>query len=268
MRKVAVAVCWLVLTAGTVDGRHTLSIDKRALIVREIMAEYGTAKVLIPRSKKPLALNSKGTYDEDVWQDAMDKFGPAAKVGNLIQITKLKFERKRLILQLNHGIKGGRKWWHRIQISGGGASRRQRGGTIGGQNVHAPGGTKISLVFAKAFPDVGPDGIKKMLKPVLDFEHRSATQLYTESLPKEFQEAIKEKIVLTGMDREMVLLARGRPNRKVREAKGGVESEDWIYGTPPGNITFVTFVDGEVTRVRESYAGVGGEVRTDEPVER
>ena len=266
MRKLGVAICWLVLAAGALDGRHSLSLDKRAQIVRELMAEYGTAQVMIPRSKKPLAINPKGTYDEDVWQDAMDKFGPAAKLGNLVQITKMKFERKRLILQLNHGIKGGRKWWHRIQISRG-ASRRQRGGTIGGQNVHAPGGTTISLVFAEVFPDVGPDEIKKMIKPILDFEQRSATELYMDSLSEEFQEAIKEKTVLAGMDREMVLLARGRPNRKVREAIGGVESEDWIYGTPPGNITFVTFVDGEVTRVRESYAGVGGEVRTDEPVE-
>ena len=267
MRKLGVAVCWLVLAASAVDGRQTLSLDKRAQIVRELMAEYGTAKVIIPRSKKPLAINPKGTYDEDVWQDAMDKFGPAAKLGNLVQITNMKFERQRLILQLNHGIKGGRKWWHRIQISGG-ASPRQRGTPIGGQNVYAPGGTTISLVFAEAFPDVGPDEIKKMLKPVLDFEQRSATQLYVESLPEEFQEAIKENTVLPGMDRDMVLLARGRPNRKVREAQHGVESEDWTYGTPPGNITFVTFVDGKVTRVRDSYAGVGGEVRTDEPVEQ
>ncbi len=267
MRKLGAAVCWLALASGVVDGRQPLSIEKRAQIVRELMAEYGTAQVIIPRSKKPLAIDPKGAYDQDVWQDAMDKFGPAAKLGNLVQITEVKFEQKRLILQLNHGIKGGRKWWHRIQISGG-ASHRQRGSSLGGRNVHAPGGTTISVVFAEAFPDIGPDEIKKMIKPVLDFEQRSATELYMDGLPEEFQEAIKEKTVLPGMDRDMVLLARGRPNRKVREAKRGVENEDWIYGTPPGNITFVTFEDGKVTRVRESYAGVGGEVRTDEPIER
>ena len=70
-----------------------------------------------------------------------------------------------------------------------------------------------------------------MLAPVLDFEKRSATEQYIETLPPEIQEAIKEKRAIEGMDREQVLLALGRPRNKVRETKDGVETEDWIYGT-------------------------------------
>jgi len=62
------------------------------------------------------------------------------------------------------------------------------------------------------------------------------------------------------MDREQVLLALGRPRNKVRETLDGVETEDWIYGQPPGKITFVTFAGSKVVKVKETYAGLGGSV--------
>jgi hypothetical protein len=39
-----------------------------------------------------------------------------------------------------------------------------------------------------------------------------------------------------------------------------VQLEDWIFGTPPGRIVFVTFEGDKVVRVKETYAGLGGEV--------
>ena len=70
---------------------------------------------------------------------------------------------------------------------------------------------------------------------------------------------MKEKRAIEGMDREQVLLALGRPVRKVRETKEGEETEDWIYGTPPGKIVFVTFKDNKAIKVKETYAGLGTE---------
>jgi hypothetical protein len=99
-----------------------------------------------------------------------------------------------------------------------------------------------------------------MLAPVLDFEKRSATQLYSESLPPEMQKAIKDKRVLVGMDREQVIMALGRPEHKSRETKDGLEVEDWVYGKPPGKITFVTFNGDKVIKVKDSYAGLGTQV--------
>jgi hypothetical protein len=62
------------------------------------------------------------------------------------------------------------------------------------------------------------------------------------------------------MDRDQVVLALGRPDNKVRETVDGTEVEDWIYGRPPGRIVFVTFAGDKVIRVKEAYAGLGGEV--------
>lgn len=240
-----------------------LSETERANIVRGLVAELGTAKTMIPRSKKPLELDPTGQYDPDTWTDAMEEFGPAARLGDMVEITKVEFKDNKLIIQLNHGISGGRKWWHRVQVSG----NSNRGGTLGqGATVYAPGGTTLALTFEDEIPSVEPAEFKKMLKPVLDFEQRSATELYMDKLPEEFKEAIEAKKAIVGMDRDMVLLARGKPSRKVRDFKDGVETEDWIYGVPPGNVSFITFEDGKVIRIKDSYATVGGEVKTtDDP---
>jgi len=82
-----------------------------------------------------------------------------------------------------------------------------------------------------------------------------------DKLPEEFKDAIEAKKAVVGMDRDMVLLARGKPSRKVRDFKDGLETEDWIYGVPPGNVSFITFEDGKVIRIKDSYATVGGEVK-------
>jgi hypothetical protein len=59
-----------------------------------------------------------------------------------------------------------------------------------------------------------------------------------------------------------VVLAVGRPRLKSRETEDGVEIEDWIYGEPPGRMVFVTFSGQKVSKVKETYAGLGGSVAT------
>ncbi|OGB38978.1 MAG: hypothetical protein A2W72_04175 [Burkholderiales bacterium RIFCSPLOWO2_12_67_14] len=83
----------------------------------------------------------------------------------------------------------------------------------------------------------------------------------TRPVPPEFQKAIEEKRAAEGMDRDMVVAALGQPTRKVRETKDGVEQEDWIYGTPPLKVIFVTFEEEEVVRVQEYAGGVAGEAQ-------
>jgi hypothetical protein len=264
MRRLSFFVAITAVLAASLPAQAELTEQQRATIVRDLTAEYGTAKILIPRSKKPLPLSPEGVVEEEgVWSEALQKFGPAARLGDLTQITKIEFKKDQLILVLNYGLSGGRKWWHRIQVSG-----TSQMSTMGqGQETHAPGGTTIALVFEDEIPAKSADEFKQMLKPILDFEQRSATELYVEQLPQKFQDAIEQKRVIAEMDRDMVLLVKGRPVKRVRDFKKGVESEDWIYGQPPGNMVFITFEDGKVVAIKEAYANVGGEVRP-EPVEQ
>jgi hypothetical protein len=240
-----------------------LALADRVELTRGLTAEYATVKALLPRSKKALEFDANGGYDKKQWAEIAKESGPAARTGDLVQVTKIDIEDDKIVLQINGGFKGGRKWYQGVQIGVGGNTA-----PISTNNdSNAPGGTSIAILFHKPLEPIKASEIKKMLAPVLDFERRSATQLYSEGLPPEMQKAIKEKRVTVGMDREQVLMALGRPEHKSRETKDGMELEDWVFGTPPGKITFVTFNGDKVIKVKDSYAGLGTQV-ADPPVIR
>src|SRR5690349_3266919 len=257
MRTVAI-IAVLTLSPALLPAGNKLTWEDRVELTRGLTAEYATVKALLPRSRKPLEFDSKGTYDKAAWSTVARESGPAARTGDLVQVTKIDIEEDRIVLQINGGYKGGKKWYQGVQLSGG----------MGGADVplnrtndtNAPGGTSIAILFHKPLEPLKAIEIKKMLAPVLDFEKRSATQLYSESLPPEMQKAIKDKRVVVGMDREQVILALGRPEHKSRETKDGLETEDWVYGLAPGKITFVTFNGDKVIKVKEAYAGLGTQV--------
>jgi hypothetical protein len=234
-----------------------LSEDDRVEILRGLLSEYATVKEFLPRSRKPLAFDASGTWDKQAWAQAGQEFGPAARVGDLVQITHVSIESDRIVLEINNGIKGkgSGSWRDHVQVGMGGTTspiNRQ-------QNSNSPGGTSIMLLFGGPIPPVKADEIKKIMAPVLDFDKQSATDNYVEKLPEPIQKAIKANKVIVGMDRDEVLLAVGRPRHKERNVSNdGAEMEDWIYGDPPGKITFVTFVGSKVTALKEAYADIGG----------
>jgi hypothetical protein len=243
------------LALPPLSATDKLTFDDRVEIVRGLTAEYATAKVLIPRSKKHLDFMSDGKFDKQGWEAMAREVGPAARAGDMVQITKVEIEDERIVLELNGGAKGKRKWYHNIEVGMGGGTRPVNQP----QNVTAPAGTTIALTFDKHVPAMPAVELKKLLAPVLDFEKRSASEQLVDSFPPEIQAAVKEKRAIEGMDREQVLLALGRPRHKQRETKDGEDYEDWVYGLPPGKITFVTFKGSKVERVKESYAGLGGQ---------
>jgi hypothetical protein len=237
-----------------------LTEQDRIELMRGLVAEYATVKQLLPRSKKALPFESTGSFDKKEWQAASREYGPAGRVGDTVMITKVLIESDKLVLQINNGFNGGRKWYDSAQIGGGMGG----GGSmtpLGKGDSNAPGGTTIELLFHKPLEPMKAAEVKKILAPVLDFEKRSATTLYSEVLPPEVQTAIHDKKVIEGMDREQVLLAMGRPAHKSREVKDGIELEDWVFGRAPGKITFVTFNGSKVIKVKEEYAGLGTEVK-------
>jgi len=261
MRAFATAAALSLLPSLSWAG-NKLSFEDRVELTRGLMAEYGTAKVLLPRSKKPLEFDAKTGYDKTQWVDIAKQSGPAARTGDLVQITKIDIEDDKIVLQINGGFKGGQKWYRNVQVVG------MAGSTpISQGNSNAPGGTSIAILFHQPLEPVKAAAIKKMLATVIDFELHTVTEVYAETLPPEVRKAIQEKRVTEGMNREQVIMALGRPAHKSRETKDGLELEDWVYGTPPGRIVFVTFAGDKVIKVKESYAGLGTQVG-DPPVVR
>jgi hypothetical protein len=253
MRAIAAAVAILALTVP-LRSSDKIRFDERVELVRGLMAEYVTVKQPLPRSKKPLPFAADGSFDKKKWAAATAEFGPAARLGDLVQFTKVTIEESKILLEINGGLRSGRKWYDGIELGVGGANNG-----ASKREIKATTGTIIEVTFDKPISGVKSADVKKILSPIFEFERRTATELYAQSLPPEVQKAIAEKRALEGMDRDQVVLALGVARYKQRETKDGIELEDWIYGTPPGRITFVTFAANKVVKVKEAYAGLGAD---------
>ncbi|MFN7995482.1 MAG: hypothetical protein U0Q18_17865 [Bryobacteraceae bacterium] len=254
------------LLAPLLTGADKLTVQDRIELTRGLTAEYASVKQFLPRSKKALPFEAEGTYDKSIWEAAGREFGPAARVGDLVQVTRIIIGEDKLVLLINGGFNGGRKWYQGIQVGGGMGGGGQTAPIATGDS-NAQGGTSIEILFHKPLEPMKAKEVKKMLASVLDFERRSATELYAENLPPAVQKAIHDKKVIEGMDHDQVLLAMGHPDHKSREVKDGMELEDWVFGRPPGKITFITFNGSKVVKVKEAYAGLGTEVGS-QPVPR
>ena len=231
----------------------TLSHESRLQILRGLHSEMATLKKALPRGEEPVPLDSQGQVDEEELRHLTGMNGVALQPGERVQITNIAFRKKEIVFDLNGGGKEKGKWYQRIQVGFGGTTRPVT------RQMALPTGASIALRFEGPVPDLTSDQVKQVLGGLLDFSRQSASVIYTESLSKEVREAIKNHQVLVGMDRQMVIAARGRPDRKVREQHGRIELEDWIYGVPPSKVTFVTFRGSEVIEVKEYTPGVASE---------
>ncbi len=221
--------------------------------------------MMLPRSKTPLSFESTGNYDKKAWAEIAKESGPAARTGDLVQITKTR-NRKRPPGAADQRRIQGRAPVVRRRADRQGPEWQSETVPIGRNDSNAPGGTSIAILFHKPLEPIKSSEMKKMLAPVLDFEKHQRDRDLLRNLPPETQKAIKEKRVTEGMNHEQVMLAMGRPQHKSRETKDGLEIEDWVYGIPPGKITFVTFTGDKVIKVKEEYAGLGTSVHDAPPV--
>jgi hypothetical protein len=251
-----VAASCLVRPAFGADKK--LTDDDRIEILRGLLSEYATVKDVLPRSPKPLPFQSDGTWDKQLWTQIGHQYGPAARLGDSVQITKIDILDNRIIFEINHGAHHG-SWRDHVQVG--------MAGTISGgvsqidpnQSTSAPGGTSLALIFTGPVPPLKTSELKQILRPILAFDGDTATENYVDTLPEPVQQAIKANKAVVGMTRDQVILALGKPRHKERNTNAdGDETEDWVYGDAPGKITFVTFANSKVTRVNEAYADIGG----------
>jgi|HubBroStandDraft_5_1064220.scaffolds.fasta_scaffold152440_1 hypothetical protein len=237
------------------DSKKQLE-DQRIELLRGLDAEHATARAFIPRSTTPLGFEAAtGDWDQKLWEAIGRQSGPAARAGDIVHITKMKIEKNAIILELNNGARG--HWYDNAQAGIGGTTQ-----PISQMPNEAPSGTLISVNFYGGIGNVTSAEVKKILAPLLDFNNRSTTEQYVDELPPEIKQAVQDKKAIVGMNRDQVVLAVGRPRLKSRETEDGVEIEDWIYGEPPGRMVFVTFSGQKVSKVKETYAGLGGSVAT------
>ena len=255
MARISLCLLAVLLTVTVMQAdTKKLSREQKTELVRGLHAEWAIAKVPLPMSKKPLPFDSVGGRDVEKWDQSLYKEGPAARVGDMVQITKVEVGDDSIKLEINDGTKKG-SFWDRVQIGG-------SAGTVpmSRPKTNAAAGTSIEIKFPDSIEDIDSKGVKKMLASVLNFDKHSAVETYMESLPAPIQEAIKAQKAIVGMDEEQVVLALGVPVGKVRYTTDEVDYEQYNYGRPPGVMTAVIFRGSKVVQVKEDLATINGSI--------
>jgi hypothetical protein len=205
----------------------------------------------IPSGRDGFHIKAGEPVNEKQLRQALGTHGSAVNPGDRAQITRLVFKDREIEVEVNGGGRGRTRLRDRIHMQIGGLPTVQQSDPTPAVNPNL--GATLILDFGRPVPDMTPEALKHYLSGMLDFskQHSAAVQ-WVETLPPEMQNAIKDKRPAVGMDRDMVLAAVGRPDRKVRErAPDGSETEDWIFGKPPAKTIFVRFEGDKVISVQQ-----------------
>jgi hypothetical protein len=234
----------LALAGNTAPPR--ISKQTREEVIHAFNEELVYIRASFPMGKTGLRLkNGTVTPSGPELQRVMALWGPAAKPGDRARISDVTIKDDHIRFEINGGPVKKQKWYQHIQIAGTGGSV-----PIAPSDSSANArGSFVDLYFDKYVPELTGPELKQLLRPVFDFDAKSPLEAYLETVSPQVKDAIKNHHVLVGMNHEMVIYAKGRPPRKVREHEGEVEYEEWIYGTPPQDVDFVRFVGDEVMRV-------------------
>jgi hypothetical protein len=236
--------------------KATLQPDSKLELIRYVSGEFAKAAKALPAGKEGFLQYVEKPLNQDLLDRAVATHGAAVHAGEQVQITKLDFRDHTIIVDVNGGGRGKKRFMDRVHIEMGGVPTMRS--TTEAQQTGPPGlqpgaGSTLFLEFNKTIPDLTPDELKKMLSPFLDFNRqRSASVQWIDTLPTDIRKAIQERVAKVGMDREMVIAAIGKPGHKVRERDSeGNDIEDWIYGTPPDRTLFVRFTGDKVTSIKQ-----------------
>ena len=244
-------------TAPPAAKNTTLQETSKLSLIRYVSGEFAKAIKPLPAGKDGFHVNVDKPLQTDLLDRAVATHGPAVNTGDKVQITRLEFRDRQIIVDVNGGGRGKRHWRDHLQIGLGGASvpTVQSAST---QDQGPPGiqpgmGSTIFLEFNKPVPDLTPDELKQILSPFLNFaKERSAAVQWFDTLPPEMKKAIQDRRPVVGMDREELIAAIGKPDHKVRERDSdGNDIEDWIYGQPPSKTVFIRFMGDRVTSIKQ-----------------
>jgi len=272
LRRYRVMAATLVLCAGVMGARGQqtsspapprLSHQTKLELIHGFTSDLVYIRTPFPMGKTGLSIRhgAISPSGEELHQ-MIAMWGPAVKPGDQATISSILVKDDHIRFEINGGPVRKQKWYQHVQVGMGG-----NGSVTPSDNNANPRGSYVDLYFDHYVPELGAQELKALLHPVFDFDAKSAEEAFLDTVPPKVRDAIKNHQVLVGMNRDMVLYAKGRTDRKIREKDGETEYEDWIYGTPPQDVEFVRLVGDEVIRVEVMKVGGEKVVRTEKEVD-
>jgi hypothetical protein len=246
------------------NAQH-ISKQTRYEILRDFETQLVYSRTVFPMNTKGLRLQEGViTPSGEELHQALALWGPAIKPGDPARISFVQIRNDHIHFEINGGPTRHKKWYQRVEVTG------AYGTPVTGapdEPQTNPHGSFVDLYFPKFVPEMTSQQLRVLLYPVLDFSARNKEQAYLDTLPPKVKRAIQAHRVLVGMNQEMVLHAKGKPPKKVREHDGETQYEEWIYGEPPADVDFVRFVGDEVVRIETMKVGGEKIVRTEREIE-
>ena len=251
---------------GTVDRRYAqisptdiqlpktgLDTKTRLELIRILQSEQGFAMRPFPRGHKGLTLEANGKLNPagEAYLNMVTQFGLCAKPGDAVVLTDIKFDHSKMVFMINGGPDLKHRFLRHIQLGAG----TQMSPIVQGGDDGEPTGARITLEFKGGVPSLTASQVKALLSPLISFDVKTPIQAYTDTLPPKLKEAILNHNVWVGMSTDMVLFAKGQPQRKIREMDGQTPFEEWIYGQPPQPVEFVRINGNRVIRVEVAKVG-------------
>jgi hypothetical protein len=232
-------------------------------IIRDFETQIVYARAFFPMGAKGIKLKDGVTSPNGTeLQQALALWGPAVKPGDPAHISFVQIRDNHIHFDLNGGPVHRKKWYEHITISGANAEVP----LSPNESQPNPHGTYLDVYFDKYVPEMSAQQLRSLLYPVLDFKARNREEAYLDTVPPKVKAAIQAHYVLVGMNTEMVVHAKGKAPKKVREKDGDIEYEEWIYGESPQDVDFVRIVGDEVVRVETMKVGGQKIVRVEKEV--
>jgi hypothetical protein len=244
--------------------KQELSYKTRLELLRQLESEQGFAMRPFPRGRKGLTLEANGKLDPagEPYLNMVVSDGLCAKPGDRLVVTDIKFEKSRVIFDLNGGPDFKHRILRHIQLGG-----DPNYGSPVVPDEADPTGARLTLAFKGYVPEMTDKQVKALLAPLISFDLKTPVQAFTDTLPPTLKDAILNHQVWVGMSTDMVLYAKGQPQSKSREMDGQMPFEEWIYGKPPEDVDFVRINGNRVIRVEIAKMGEPVQVFTQDRVE-
>jgi len=241
-----------------------MSKQTRFEIIRDFETQLVYSRAEFPMGSKGLKLKDGiATPKGQELQQLIVLWGPSIKPGDPAHISYVRIKDNYIHFDLNGGAVHRKKWYQHIEVGGANGASVPLSRDESTDNPH---GSYLDVYFDKYVPEMSPAQLRALLYPVLDFNARNKEEAYLDTVPPKVKEAIKAHHVLVGMNTEMVVHAKGKAPKKVREKDGETEYEEWIYGEAPADVDFVRIVGDEVVRVETMKVGGEKIVRTEKEV--
>ncbi len=239
-------------------SREPLTTLSREQLIRFMQSEQGFAMRPLPVGNLTLIANGHMEPTGEKYVTELHAKGVSARPGERVVVTDIKIREKTVVLDLNGGPEHKHKYLRHVSI---GMDPTYTNPVVQDSGA-PPTGSRITLEFASHVPDLTGEQMEELLKPMIDFGVKSPAEAYAETLPDFLRKAIEQHRVLVGMNKDMVVYAKGQPGRKSREEKDGQPFEIWVYGETPQPVEFVRFVGNYVARLEVAKVGEPVLVRT------